>query len=53
MVKLQKQEREQDGYTKRQFTVTVPARLVIAMGWRKGDDLEFKYGQGGLVLRKK
>jgi len=35
------------------FFVTIPKALVEALGWKKGDEVEFKLEKENVVLRRK
>jgi AbrB family looped-hinge helix DNA binding protein len=35
------------------YSITIPRRVVEFMGWKKGDELEFKLEGGKVVLRRK
>lgn len=38
---------------KKQFIITVPKGLVLAKGWKQGDNIEFTFdSKGNLVMRK-
>lgn len=36
----------------KQYKLTLPKALVEAMGWKKGDELEFRLYDGKVMLRK-
>jgi len=45
--------RKADGRESRQFTVTIPAALVDAFGWKGGEELEVSIeGKGILRIRE-
>jgi len=35
------------------FSITIPQSIAKFMGWKKGDELEFKLEKGKVVLRRK
>jgi hypothetical protein len=35
------------------FSVTIPRHIIEFMGWKKGDEVEFKLEGGKVVLRRK
>jgi AbrB family looped-hinge helix DNA binding protein len=35
------------------FSITIPANIVSFMGWKKGDEVEFKLEDGKVVLKRK
>ena len=38
---------------KKQFLITIPKGLVLAKGWKQGDDLEFIISNKGEIIVKK
>ena len=35
------------------YSITIPNNIMTFMGWKKGDELEFKLVDGKVVLRKR
>ena len=35
------------------FSITIPKEIIKSMGWKKGDELEFKLEGKKVLLRKK
>lgn len=44
-MKLQKTKQEQ-------FMVTLPKQIILALGWEKGQEINYKLDKGKLVLDK-
>jgi AbrB family looped-hinge helix DNA binding protein len=35
------------------YSITIPSNIMKFLGWKKGDELEFKLENGKVVLRRK
>ena len=43
---------EQNSKGHKQHRVTIPAALILALGWKPGDILSTSFHKGGILLRK-